>query len=51
VRLIITVWNAWPVLTGDMVYVGLLGIAILGFLLSLVPDAIERMLVPWKTSV
>jgi ABC-type nitrate/sulfonate/bicarbonate transport system permease component len=44
------IWNAWQVLTVDTMYVGLLVIAILGFVFSLVLDEIERMLIPWKTS-
>lgn len=44
------IWNSWQVLTVDTMYVGLLVIAILGFVFSLVLDEIERMLIPWKTS-
>lgn len=42
------IWNAWQVLTVDTMYVGLLVIAVLGFLFSLVLDEVERMLIPWK---
>jgi ABC-type nitrate/sulfonate/bicarbonate transport system permease component len=42
------IWNSWQVLTVDTMYVGLLVIAILGFLFSLALDEIERMLIPWK---
>jgi NitT/TauT family transport system permease protein len=45
------IWNSWQVLTVDTMYVGLLVIAILGFVFSLVLDEIERMLIPWKTNV
>ena len=44
------IWNSWQVLTVDTMYVGLLVIAILGFVFSLVLDEIERMLVPWKAN-
>jgi ABC-type nitrate/sulfonate/bicarbonate transport system permease component len=44
------IWNSWQVLTVDTMYVGLLVIAILGFVFSLVLDEIERMLIPWKTN-
>lgn len=42
------IWNAWQVLTVDTMYVGLLVIAILGFVFSFVLDEIERWLIPWK---
>ncbi|MBR1301145.1 ABC transporter permease [Bradyrhizobium sp. AUGA SZCCT0042] len=42
------IWNAWQVLTVDTMYVGLLVIAVLGFLFSLVLDEVERRLIPWK---
>jgi hypothetical protein len=38
------------VLTTDTMYVGLLAIAVLGFVFSLVLDEIERMLTPWKAN-
>ena len=44
------IWNAWQVLTVDTMYVGLLVIAILGFVFSVVLDEIERWLIPWKSS-
>jgi ABC-type nitrate/sulfonate/bicarbonate transport system permease component len=44
------IWNSWQVLTVDTMYVGLLVIAILGFVFSLALDEIERMLIPWKTN-
>lgn len=43
------IWNAWQVLTVDTMYVGLLVIAILGFVFSVVLDEIERRLIPWKS--
>lgn len=42
------IWNAWQVLTVDTMYVGLLVIAVLGFLFSLVLDEVEHRLIPWK---
>jgi ABC-type nitrate/sulfonate/bicarbonate transport system permease component len=42
--------NSWQVLTVDTMYVGLLAIAVLGFVFSLVLDEIERMLIPWKAN-
>lgn len=44
------IWNAWQVLTVDTMYVGLLVIAILGFVFSVVLDEIEGWLIPWKSS-
>jgi NitT/TauT family transport system permease protein len=44
------IWNAWQVLTVDTMYVGLLVIAILGFVFSVILDQIERWLIPWKSS-
>jgi ABC-type nitrate/sulfonate/bicarbonate transport system permease component len=44
------IWNAWQVLTVDTMYVGLLIIAILGFIFSVVLDEIERRIIPWKSS-
>jgi len=44
------IWSAWQVLTVDTMYVGLLVIAILGFVFSFVLDEIERRLIPWKSN-
>ncbi len=44
------IWNAWQVLTVDTMYVGLLVIAILGFVFSFMLDEIERWLIPWKSN-
>jgi ABC-type nitrate/sulfonate/bicarbonate transport system permease component len=44
------IWNAWQVLTVDTMYVGLLIIAVLGFIFSVVLDEIERRIIPWKSS-
>jgi ABC-type nitrate/sulfonate/bicarbonate transport system permease component len=42
--------NAWQELTVDTMYVGLLVIAVLGFIFSVVLDEIERRLIPWKSN-
>ncbi|HEY0218322.1 MAG TPA: ABC transporter permease [Afipia sp.] len=44
------IWNSWQVLTVDTMYVGLLVIAVLGFIFSVVLDEIERVLIPWKSN-
>ncbi|MCC2098081.1 MAG: ABC transporter permease subunit, partial [Hyphomicrobiales bacterium] len=41
-------WNAWEILSVETMYVGLIVIAILGVLFSLILNEIERKLVPWK---
>ena len=43
------IWNAWEILSVETMYVGLLVIALLGFLFSMVLTEVERVLVPWKT--
>jgi NitT/TauT family transport system permease protein len=42
------IWNAWQILAVDTMYVGLMVIAILGFLFNLVLDAVEHAVVPWR---
>ncbi|ODS98325.1 MAG: taurine ABC transporter permease [Lautropia sp. SCN 69-89] len=41
------IWNAWQILTVDTMYVGLLVVAVLGFVFSQALDVLERRLVPW----
>jgi ABC-type nitrate/sulfonate/bicarbonate transport system permease component len=42
------IWNAWQILAVDTMYVGLMVIAILGFLFNLILDAVEQLVVPWR---
>jgi ABC-type nitrate/sulfonate/bicarbonate transport system permease component len=42
------IWNAWEVLSVETMYVGLVTIALLGFLFSALLDELEKLLVPWK---
>lgn len=44
------IWNAWEILSVETMYVGLIVIALLGFLFSMALNEIERKLVPWKNS-
>ena len=44
------IWNAWEILSVETMYVGLIVIALLGFLFSLVLTELERWLVPWKAA-
>lgn len=43
------IWNAWELLAVEAMYVGLIVIALLGFILSLVLSELERLIVPWRT--
>jgi len=42
------IWNAWEILSVETMYVGLIVIALLGFLFSIALNEVERKLVPWK---
>ena len=42
------IWNAWEVLSVEQMYVGLLTIALLGFVFTLLLNEIEHVLVPWR---
>jgi ABC-type nitrate/sulfonate/bicarbonate transport system permease component len=44
------IWNAWEILSVETMYVGLITIAALGLLFTLLLNEIERMIVPWKSS-
>ena len=44
------IWNAWEILSVETMYVGLITIAVLGLLFTLVLNEIERLIVPWKAS-
>ena len=42
------IWNAWQLMAVDTMFVGLIVIALVGFLFALALDALERRLVPWQ---
>lgn len=42
------IWNAWQVLIVETMYVGLIVIALLGFVFTLLLNELERWLLPWK---
>jgi ABC-type nitrate/sulfonate/bicarbonate transport system permease component len=42
------IWNAWEVFDVEKMYAGLFVIAIIGFLLNLALDALERVVTPWR---
>jgi NitT/TauT family transport system permease protein len=44
------IWNAWEILSVETMYVGLIVVALLGFLFSLALTELERWLVPWKAA-
>jgi ABC-type nitrate/sulfonate/bicarbonate transport system permease component len=43
------IWNAWEILSVETMYVGLIVIAVLGLLLSLILSEVERLFVPWRS--
>jgi NitT/TauT family transport system permease protein len=43
------IWNAWQIMTVETMYVGLVAIAILGFVFNLILHEIERWILPWKS--
>jgi NitT/TauT family transport system permease protein len=43
-------WNAWEILSVETMYVGLLVIAALGVLFTVILNEVERYLVPWKAA-
>src|SRR5205814_10118736 len=42
------IWNAWQLMAVDTMFVGLVVIALLGFVFTLALDELERWLLPWK---
>ncbi len=42
------IWNAWEILSVEKMYVGLLTIAVLGFLFTIALNELERLIIPWK---
>jgi len=42
------IWQAWTIFQVERMYVGLVVIAILGWLAALILDAVERALIPWS---
>jgi ABC-type nitrate/sulfonate/bicarbonate transport system permease component len=43
------IWNAWELLSVETMYVGLLVIAVLGFLFTVALNELERWIIPWKS--
>jgi NitT/TauT family transport system permease protein len=42
-------WNAWQVLQVNTMYVGLITIAVIGFVLNVLLNELERLLIPART--
>ncbi len=42
------IWNAWETFSVEQMYVGLFVIAVIGFILTVVANELEKILVPWK---
>ncbi len=44
------IWTAWETFSVEQMYVGLFMIALIGFVLTLALNELERWLIPWKTN-
>ena len=44
------IWNAWQTFSVEQMYVGLIMIAILGFVLTVALNELERLIIPWKAA-
>jgi ABC-type nitrate/sulfonate/bicarbonate transport system permease component len=42
------IWSAWSTFAVEQMYVGLFAIAIIGFLITLALNELERVIIPWK---
>jgi NitT/TauT family transport system permease protein len=42
------IWNAWQILSVETMYVGLMVIAVLGFVLNVTLNAVEGLILPWR---
>jgi len=42
------IWNAWETFSVEQMYVGLFVIALIGFVLTVIVNEIEKILVPWR---
>jgi NitT/TauT family transport system permease protein len=43
------IWNAWEILAVEMMYIGILAIAVIGFVVTILLNQLERWLVPWQS--
>jgi ABC-type nitrate/sulfonate/bicarbonate transport system permease component len=42
------IWNAWEILAVEMMYIGLIMVALIGYLLSVFLNEVEHLVIPWK---
>jgi NitT/TauT family transport system permease protein len=42
------IWNAWQILSVETMYVGLMVIAVLGFVFNVTLNAVEGLILPWR---
>ncbi|MDI3469819.1 MAG: ABC transporter, permease protein (cluster 10, nitrate/sulfonate/bicarbonate) [Pseudolabrys sp.] len=43
------IWNAWEILQVEMMYIGILVIAVIGFIVTILLNQLERWMVPWQS--
>ncbi|MBV8152495.1 MAG: ABC transporter permease [Candidatus Eremiobacteraeota bacterium] len=44
------IWNSWQTLQVERMYVGLVMISLLGYVLTLAAEGLERLVIPWQAS-
>src|SRR5262249_18455318 len=44
------IWSAWETFAVEQMYVGLFMIALIGFILTVALNELERFIIPWKTA-
>ncbi|MBW7850805.1 MAG: ABC transporter permease [Rhodospirillales bacterium] len=42
------IWHAWEILAVEMMYIGLMTVAVIGYALSVLSNELERWILPWK---
>lgn len=42
------IWNAWEILAVEQMYIGLIMVALIGYVLSLLLTELEQIIIPWK---
>lgn len=42
------IWNAWEILAVELMYIGLLMVALVGYAFSLLLNELEHVIIPWK---
>jgi NitT/TauT family transport system permease protein len=44
------IWSAWETFAVEQMYVGLFMIALIGFVLTVALNELERFIIPWKVN-